>query len=204
METIEEVAMAKYAWELRPGSRVVLTPEQLAEVSPIIEAAVQAEVDPADALLDRARDEASAIHGYFNWDDEACGKMYRRHQATTLLNALQRVRIVVRGGRTPSAAGPPRALVVLRPGDYAPGADVEEEAVPAEPRYCVPVLTEAQQRLAYMRSAVSRVASHLIHVEQFEELDFLRDAIRKAQRITGLLGDEPSVELRLGELEKVA
>lgn len=49
---------------------------------------------PADVVAD-ARDPASPLHGYFEWDDSVAGEKYREHQARALIRSVK-VEIMVR------------------------------------------------------------------------------------------------------------
>jgi len=80
--------------------------------------------DMVAAVLDRAQDPMSALHTYFEWDDDAAARAYRLSQATDLIRRVK-VRII-----RPDAAEPirVRAYVSNRelpadsPGDTLPGS----------------------------------------------------------------------------------
>lgn len=67
----------------------------LQEAKKIIDALAEQNivVKPQD-LVDKARAKRSPLHGYFVWDDNDAGEMYRKHQAGQL---IARVKVVYRG-----------------------------------------------------------------------------------------------------------
>ncbi len=97
-----------------------LDPEAVGREIEDIEVDGQAE---PDAIVDRARDEFSAMHGYFTWDDTECGTLYRRRQARRLLQAI---RVVY---KTADGATPKQQRIYVKPLADPGGYSTIERAV---------------------------------------------------------------------------
>lgn len=75
---------------------------------------------PAD-VVDLARNESSALHSCFEWDDTVAAENYRRSQAQTLIrmivfvdekkNASSNIRVLVSTGERSGAYSPTRIIV---------------------------------------------------------------------------------------------
>lgn len=129
----------------------------------------------AQLLVDAAKAKSHPAYGYFERDDKTCGILYRRAQALRIINAIV---IVVKTDDGDERKRPGFVSISLPPAVDGEDPDATREYVKAED-----ALADPEQRAAYLARTVRQLMSHEAHVAQFDELDFLLKAMRKAKRL---------------------
>lgn len=114
-----------------------------------------------EMVVDAARQEASPLHEYFEWDDTEAGRRYRILQATRLI----RVSVTLIGGDRPEVI---RAFVSLKP-DRTSGVGYRETLA---------VLQETSLRDQLLQDARMELASFLKKYKHLEELAEVFAAIK--------------------------
>jgi len=108
-----------------------------------------AEIVTPEQVVERARDEASALHRYFEWDDSAAAHEYRIVQARRVL----RLCVTVTGAGSP----PLRALVSLSSDRAAHGGYRPLQLVLANPEQRAVLLQDALEQLAGFQEKYERL-----------------------------------------------
>ena len=138
------------------------------------------------AALEEARSEDSPLHRFPTWDDKAAAEERRLSQIGAVILSIVRVHPET-GFPMDVPAFQYVQLLELHEEETEDGETEEREELVRQWAPTLALLNSEEGQEAMKRRAVELIGWHLDRLTDFEDMEFLVKAIRKAQRLVGLL-----------------
>jgi len=144
---LEQEPVEQKVYHANPGYR--LTDEDAATVGPVLESLANEGRATPDDIVQVARDEASPLHRFFDWDDSSAATQHRLWQARHLARSY-RVEIVTFTNNRPITVLAPGLVSIKETSQRRSYRTIE--TVRDNTAYIAQMAQEAERRLRYWRN----------------------------------------------------